>query len=161
MMNTLIRNIRAVDTTLYRSGEIMPDGVPDLLNLGIRTVICLKDTDKQEEVEIERDAVEARGITHLWHPMANRGVFSYDDIDKVDDILAQIDLARTPVLVHCHKGNDRSSVVVACYRIKVYQWEVGDAIEEGKRCGWAWYNRGQREAVKGWAETLQREEGVK
>lgn len=144
-------NYQVVDERLSRSGEIMAAGPGVLKELGINTVICLKDKDKYPEVQAERLSVEAAGLMFFWRPMKNQGIFSYHDIDKVDGILHLIGQAPGRVLVHCHKGRDRSSVVCAAYRIAA-GWSVEDAIKEGQSFKWAWWNRGQRSAVKKWAK---------
>ena len=45
------------------------------------------------------------------------------------------DHERTPVLVHCHYGADRTGVLCAAYRVAVQGWSKQQAIDEMTRGG--------------------------
>lgn len=143
-------NGHRTDDKLYRSGEVTLDGLVGVKMSGVVRVICLKDVDKKIEVDFERETVESIGLQFFWMPLKNEGKFGYDDIEKVPPILSLIEQAPGKVLLHCHKGSDRTGTVVACYRA-AHGWDVDRALAEMKRYGNAWYNFGMRQAVKDFA----------
>jgi protein tyrosine/serine phosphatase len=75
-----------------------------------------------------------------------------EDEDAVRFLLIATDPARTPVLVHCHHGSDRTGGLCAAYRIIVQDWTKKDAIQELTGGGFGfhtlWFN------IPRWVENL-------
>ncbi|MFN2514172.1 MAG: tyrosine-protein phosphatase [Pyrinomonadaceae bacterium] len=56
--------------------------------------------------------------------------------NDIDQVLATLnDAENQPVLVHCHKGADRTGVVIAIYRITHDGWTSEQAKAEANRYG--------------------------
>jgi len=138
---------------LYRGGDVSVPGIATLKALNVSKVISLQNAkqDSAATILFEHARVEEAGMTWVNVPMDSSGVFSYDDISKVPQVLSEIQNTIGPVLIHCSKGADRSSVVASIYRIQ-HGWSVDKAIKEGQSYGWAWWNSGMRKAVRQWAK---------
>jgi protein tyrosine/serine phosphatase len=47
---------------------------------------------------------------------------------------------RTPALVHCQRGADRTGTMCAIYRVAVQGWRKDEAIEEMTKGGFGFYS---------------------
>ena len=70
-----------------------------------------------------------------WHP---------EEKEAVRFLKIVTDPQRTPVLVHCQHGADRTGTMIAVYRIAVQGWSKAEAIREMTEGGfgfhWIWSN---------------------
>jgi len=148
-----IRNGRIVDDKLLRGGDVTPEGIDGLAARGVIRVICFKNIkqDSAEEIAIQKRYVESAGMLFTHIPMNSQGKVGYDDGAKVPDILALIARTNGRVFVGCHKGSDRTGVVVACYRI-MNGWTADQALKEMKSYGASWMHYGMRGFVKIFAQ---------
>ena len=115
-----VENSYKISDELYRSAQPDRDGFSALQNLGVRSVLNLR--------EYHKDTRKARHTQlHLMaYPVAAGEVTAAD----VENCLALISNAPKPVLVHCWHGSDRTGIVVAAYRIVFQKWSVADAEKE-------------------------------
>lgn len=115
-----VENLHRVSSELYRSGQPDKDGFSALEQLGVRSVLNLreyhKDTRKARHTEL-----------HLMaYPVAAGEVTEAD----VENCLRLIQDAPKPLLVHCWHGSDRTGIIVAAYRIIYQGWSVEEAEKE-------------------------------
>ena len=62
---------------------------------------------------------------------------------RLSDILAQVEEADKPILVHCQHGEDRTGLVIAAYRVRVDGWSKQTAMDEALKFGYRnWLNFG-------------------
>ncbi len=115
-----VENSYKISRDLYRSAQPEREGFTALQNLGIRSVLNLR--------EYHKDTRKARHTQlHLMaYPVAAGEVTAAD----VENCLALIANAPKPVLVHCWHGSDRTGIVVAAYRIVFQKWSVAAAEKE-------------------------------
>lgn len=115
-----VENSYQISSELYRSAQPEREGFTALQNLGIRSVLNLR--------EYHKDTRKARHTQlHLMaYPVAAGEVTAAD----VENCLALIANAPKPVLVHCWHGSDRTGIVVAAYRIVFQNWSVAEAEKE-------------------------------
>lgn len=115
-----VENMYRVCPDLYRSGQPEPDGFTKLEQMGVRSVLNLR--------EYHRDTPKAAhtGLLIMEHPMAASKVTEAD----VEACLRLIQDAPKPVLVHCWHGSDRTGIIVAAYRIVYQGWSVEAAEKE-------------------------------
>ena len=147
-----IVNGHRVNGHLYRGGDVSLAGVGTLHAWGIVRVISLENAkqDSPAAIIMEHAQVEDAGMKWTNVPMDSQGILSYDDGKKVPGILAMIEETVGPVLVHCHRGADRSGVVVACYRI-TKGWSADQALAEMRHYGASFIHFGMRSFVKKFA----------
>lgn len=116
-----LRNLYKVSDTLYRSAQPTAEGFQSLRRLGIVTVVNLR------SFHSDRDEIGTTGLAYehiymkAWHPERK-------EIVRFLQIVT--DPKRTPALVHCQHGSDRTGAMTAVYRIVVEGWTKEDAVKE-------------------------------
>lgn len=135
---------------LYRSGQPSEQGLRKLAEMGIRTVIDLRGTGKR--AKREQALVESLGMRYVNVPLSNFGRPTDAQIERIFAIIG--DPESRPVLVHCRKGEDRTGVVIALYRILYEGWEAERAYREMRRFGFKWYLWGMKDYVFDFARRL-------
>lgn len=126
-----VPNLHKVSDKLYRSAQPTAEGMTNLVALGIKTVVNLRDNHSDSD-EIGDLPLKARRIE----------IFTANMKDKyVDEFLSIVDDTNAvPVLVHCLHGADRTGTMCAMYRILREGWTVDDAIDEMKNGGYGYHS---------------------
>lgn len=120
-------NFHQVTDSLYRSGQPTAEGMQHLKKLGVTTIVNLR------SFHSDRDEIGNTGLAYehiymkAWHP---------EEKEAVRFLQIVSDPKRTPVLVHCHYGSDRTGAMVALYRMVVQCWPKEAAIEEMREGGY-------------------------
>lgn len=144
-----VPNLHKVSDQLYRSAQPTAAGLRNLKNLGIKTIVNLR------SFHSDRDEIGDTGLAYAhiymkaWHP---------EEEDIVRFLQIVTDPQRTPALVHCQHGADRTGAMVALYRIVVQGWTREEALREMLDGGFGfhgiwenvikWINRVNIEAIK-------------
>ena len=124
-----IPNLFKVSDALYRSAQPTDEGLRNLRELGIVTVVNLRAFHSDRD---ELDPVLGYEDIHMksWHPERE---------DAVAFLRIVTDPKRAPVLLHCQHGADRTGAMTAIYRIAVQGWSKDDAIREMKDGGYGFH----------------------
>ena len=135
-----------VDDKIYRGEQPeIPAGIAELQRRGIKTIINLRGRDKNTAAE--EQAAQAAGITYVSQPLP---ALSAPTDAEVNAVLAEIEKAEGPVFLHCHHGEDRTGLIVACYRIN-HGWTYEQAMKEAKQHGISRLQFGMRRYIKKYA----------
>lgn len=136
-------NLFKVDDALYRSAQPTAQGMRNLKSLGIVTVVNLR------SFHSDRHQLKGLGLAYehiymkAWHPERK---------EVIRFLQIVTDPRRTPVLIHCQQGADRTGTMTAIYRIAVQGWSKEDAIREMRQGGYGfneiWLN------LPGWIRDL-------
>ena len=124
---------------LFRGGQPTPKGFQQLQEKGIRTVINLRVDDS------ERKLVESLGMRYVHIPIAMPlwsrpwKTIPVADIAAFFEVVA--DPQNQPVFVHCHRGADRTGMMVGMYRIAYDKWNGAGAYNEAREIGMRWWFR--------------------
>ncbi len=115
-----VENLHRVSADLYRSGQPEAEGFTALEQLGVRSVLNLR--------EYHKDTRKARhtGLHLMAYPVAAGQVTAAD----IENCLRLLQDAPKPALVHCWHGSDRTGIVVAAYRIIYQGWSIEAAEKE-------------------------------
>ncbi len=113
-------NLYRLNDSLYRSEQPSKKGFKDLEALDVKTVINLRRWDKNRR---KADGTELQ----LVNLPLKAGKLTEDQIIMA---LKAIQVAESPVLIHCWHGSDRTGAVIAAYRIIFEDWTKEKAIEE-------------------------------
>ncbi|MBI3343774.1 MAG: dual specificity protein phosphatase family protein [Gammaproteobacteria bacterium] len=131
-----IPNFHQVNRNLFRGGRPRAEGVQQLAQMGVRTIVNLERglfEKEPSEVKKEREWAQRAGMKFIHVPLHP---FIAPSRQQIEQVLALItDPANQPVFVHCDRGSDRTGVVIAAYRIRVEGWSVQRAYEEMMRYG--------------------------
>ena len=125
-----VPNLYRVSGTLYRGDQPSPLGMQNLKKSGLKTILNLR------SFHSDRDEIGETGLAyeHIymkpWHP---------EEDDVVRFLKMVTDPQRTPVLVHCQHGADRTGTMIAVYRIAVQGWSKAEAIREMTQGGFGFH----------------------
>jgi protein tyrosine phosphatase (PTP) superfamily phosphohydrolase (DUF442 family) len=125
-----VPNLYRVSETLYRGDQPSPQGMENLEKLGVKTILNLR------SFHTDRNEIGETGLAYehiymkAWHPEAE---------DVVRFLKIVTDPRRTPVLVHCQHGADRTGTMIAVYRIAVQGWSKPEAIREMTEGGFGFH----------------------
>jgi protein tyrosine phosphatase (PTP) superfamily phosphohydrolase (DUF442 family) len=125
-----VSNLYRVSDVVYRSEQPSTLGLQNLKKLGIRTIVNLRsfhsDRGKIGETGLEYEQIYMKP----WHG---------EEEDAVRFLQIVTDPKRTPVLVHCQRGSDRTGAMIAVYRIAVQGWSKEEAIREMTEGGFGFH----------------------
>jgi protein tyrosine/serine phosphatase len=125
-----VPNLHQVSKFLYRSGQPQAKGFKALENLGVRSVINLRTAHS------DVDLLKGTNLRYTNIKMDARNL-KQDDIISILKILQRKE--EGPFLVHCHRGADRTGLIVALYRIVFQGWSKEAAINEMKNGGYGYF----------------------
>ena len=116
-----VPNLHKVSDDLYRSAQPTAECMRNLKENGIKTISNLRSFHSDRD-EIGETAL---GYEHIymkpWHPEKK-------EVVRFLQIVADPD--RTPALVHCQHGADRTGVMSAVYRVGIQGWTKEEALKE-------------------------------
>lgn len=125
-----VPNLHQVSTNLYRSAQPTGQGMQNVKKKGVVTVVNLRSFNS------DRDEIAGTGLAseHIymkaWHPERE---------EVVRFLRVVTDPKRTPVLVHCQHGADRTGTMCALYRVAVQGWTKEEAIREMTQGGFGFH----------------------
>jgi protein tyrosine phosphatase (PTP) superfamily phosphohydrolase (DUF442 family) len=122
-----VHNLYKVSDDFYRSAQPTADSMRSLEELGVRTVISVRFFHTGRRPTEGTDLAFERIAIKPWHTKEKQ---------VVEFLQIATDPERAPVLLHCYKGADRTSMLAAMYRIVVQGWTKEAAIEEMKLGGY-------------------------
>jgi protein tyrosine/serine phosphatase len=141
--NNDLPNFYRVNDVLYRGGQPSDDGFKRLAQLGIKTVLDLRDDG--ERAQAEELKARSAGLKYLNMPM---GGFLKPNDKRVAEVMSILSSAEhQPVFVHCQRGSDRTGTIIAIYRIDYDGWTSKDAKEEAKRFGLGFWQIRMRDYI--------------
>ena len=124
-------NFHQVNNQLYRGAQPGTGGIKKLAQLGIKTIINLRDND--DHARAEEAEARSLGLAYLNVPLPD---FNRPADKTIDQILLLITAPENqPVFVHCRRGADRTGIVIAIYRIEHDGWDSEKAKAEAKQYG--------------------------
>jgi tyrosine-protein phosphatase SIW14 len=124
-------NFHEVNSQLYRGAQPRRGGLKRLAQLGIRTVVNLRESNDQARAE-EAEA-RAAGLRYFNVPFKRTGRPTDEQVTRVLSIINDSD--NQPVFVHCRLGEDRTGTVIAVYRIAHDGWTSERAKAEANQYG--------------------------
>src|ERR1700686_1811056 len=101
-------NFQKVDDHVYRGAQPTNSGFKDLAELGIKTVVDLRDIGEHSQAD-ERKVVTDLGMRYISIPM--QGMSSPKKEQGAAVLRLLNDTTSEPVFVHCKRGADRTGTV--------------------------------------------------
>jgi protein tyrosine phosphatase (PTP) superfamily phosphohydrolase (DUF442 family) len=124
-------NLHKVSDILYRSAQPSKEGMKNLKDMGIKTIVNLRsfhsDRDEIGDTKLQYEHIYMKA----WHP---------EKKEVIRFIKIVSDPKNQPVLVHCQHGADRTGTMCAVYRMVFQDWSKEDAIEEMKEGGYNFHS---------------------
>ena len=124
--NIKIKNFGQMDERYYRGAQPQPEDYQSLKDLGVNTVIDLRN----DPTDYEKAAVEALGMKYVNIPMSG---WKYPKAEYVEQFLKLMNDPETGVVyAHCKAGIHRTGITAAVYRFTKYGWDYDKAYKEMK-----------------------------
>ncbi len=124
--NIGIKNFGQLDERFYRGAQPEEKDYKQLVALGIKTIVDLRD----DPVSYEKREAEAAGMRYVNIPMSDSSRPRDEQIDQF------LKLANDPAtgrfFVHCAGGRHRTGVMGAVYRMTHDGWDFDQAYKEMK-----------------------------
>jgi len=136
--NDNLPNFQKVDDHVYRGAQPTDSGFKELAQLGIKTIVDLRDVGEHSQADEEK-IVTGLGMRYVSIPMHGLSTPKDDKVAAVEALFN--DTTNGPVFVHCKRGADRTGMVVAVYRISHDQWDNKKALSEAKSYGMSFFER--------------------
>lgn len=131
--NVKIENFGQMDERFYRGAQPLPSDFQSLKDLGINTIIDLRN----DPTDYEKSAVESLGMKYVNIPMSGWKTPKDEDIQKFLDIVNNAETGK--FYVHCKAGIHRTGVAGAVYRYENYGWDYDKAYKEMKNYDFSWW----------------------
>ncbi len=131
IIGTNLENFYTVDKAIYRSEQPEKNNVKDLQSLGIKEILNLR------QFHSDNDEMDGADFT-LSRVRMNAGNVTEN---QIIDALKMIKNRKGPMLVHCWHGSDRTSVVIAAYRIIFNDWTKPQALDEMINGGYGYHSK--------------------
>jgi len=136
---TSIRNFQSVSRGIYRGAQPNSQGLEDLKDLGIKTIVSLR--IPPQVIEWEAAMADQLDMNFVSLPLSTYERPSASEVREFLKIVT--DPTRQPVFVHCRQGQMRTGAMIASYRVLHQGWTVEQAYAEAKQLGfhdrYPWY----------------------
>jgi uncharacterized protein (TIGR01244 family) len=142
--NENLPNFQKTDDHVYRGAQPTDEGFKELAQLGIKTVIDLRQIGEHSQAD-EQKIVTSLGMRYLSIPMKGMSAPKDDQVAAVLGFLT--DTTGGPVFIHCRRGADRTGTMIAVYRISQDGWENKKALSEAKFYGMSIFERAMQHYV--------------
>jgi protein tyrosine phosphatase (PTP) superfamily phosphohydrolase (DUF442 family) len=139
-----IENFDKVDTNVYRGAQPSGPGFQYLAKIGVKVIIDLRETDARSKAE--EQVVTGAGMKYVNVPMTGLTPPTEAEITKILGILE--DKTAGPVFVHCHRGADRTGVVIAAYHINHDNWDNARALKDAKAHSMSFFQKPRQKYIK-------------
>lgn len=126
-----VDNLYKVSPDLYRSGQPSGLAVPELNDLGVKTILNLRNLSGNGRYK-------GTGVSEIVLKRKRINTWRIDREDLLEAFRI-FEKSPKPVLVHCKHGADRTGAFVAAYRIMYQSWSVEDAIDELRNGGYGFH----------------------
>jgi protein tyrosine/serine phosphatase len=132
-----------VDARVYRGAQPDRAGFEFLRELGVRTVINLRE-DAVARSGDDRRLVESLGMRYIHLPVADGNFFKRARTipsETIQSFFSIVDAAEHgPIFLHCRRGADRTGALVGFYRVARHRWDNARAYGEARAFGMRpWY----------------------
>ncbi|MBI4555956.1 MAG: dual specificity protein phosphatase family protein [Candidatus Hydrogenedentes bacterium] len=138
-----VANLYKISGALYRSAQPTAEGMKNLERMGVKTIVNLRsfhsDRDKLAGTKLGYEHIYMKA----WHP---------EQKEIVRFLKIVTDPTRTPVLVHCQHGADRTGALCALYRIVIQGWTKEEALREMTEGGFGFHKAWQN--LPAWIDEL-------
>jgi protein tyrosine/serine phosphatase len=125
-----VPNLHKVSDTLYRSAQPSTEGMKNLKAIGIETVVNLRsfhsDRDEIGDIRLTYEHIYMKA----WHA---------EEEDATRFLQIVTNPKRSPVLVHCQHGADRTGTMCVLYRVAVQGWTKEEALKEMTQGGFGFH----------------------
>jgi protein tyrosine phosphatase (PTP) superfamily phosphohydrolase (DUF442 family) len=125
-----VPNLHKVSESLYRSAQPSAEGMKNLKAMGIETIVNLRSFHSDRDEIGDTGSAYEHIYMKAWHP---------EEEETVRFLRIVTNPKRSPVLVHCQHGADRTGTLCALYRVVVQGWSKEEALKEMAQGGFGFH----------------------
>lgn len=143
----VIPAFQVVSPTVLRGGQPDQEGLELLHKAGVKLIVNLRFSSKSgtggstffrrrgddDEIDEEKAIAEKLGMKFVNISLDGINTPSVADLSSFVDLFSNT--ANLPLFVHCLYGKERTSLMVACYRVKMEGWSANQAYKEMLQTG--------------------------
>ena len=148
--DTDLPNFHRINKNLYRGGQPTAEGIRQLAELGIKTIVTFR--EMREKIQREKELAEANGIRFINLHLSNWFSSTDEQIHAIIEVITNLD--NQPVFIHCKRGADRTGTIIAVYRMKFENWTDKQANREAKKYGIGWWQVWMKDYIKDYYERV-------
>lgn len=151
--NVKIKNFGQMDERYYRGAQPLPDDYQSLKDLGVTTVIDLRN----DPTDYEKTKVEELGMKYVNIPMSG---WKYPKAQYIQQFLELMNNPETGIVyAHCKAGIHRTGITAAVYRFTKYGWGYDQAYKEMKNYNFSTglVHGRLKDFVEDYAENIEKE----
>ena len=126
-LRILFRNFHRLGPDLARCNQPSPEQLARYAAMGFRTVINLRGANDRGHYILEREACHRLGLQLIDFPTTSNLAPERETILAARDLFASI---RSPALMHCKSGSDRTGLMGVLYRHLVEGVPMAVAVEQ-------------------------------
>ncbi len=126
-----VPNLHKVTDSLYRSAQPSAEGMLNLKQMGIQTIVNLRSFHSDRKEIGDTGLAYEHIYMKTWHPEKK-------EIVKFLRIVSN--QKRTPILIHCQHGADRKGTMSAVYRVAGQGWSKEEALLERTQGGYGFHD---------------------
>lgn len=158
-----LRAFRVVrEGVLYRCGQPRPADLSALISkYQLRTVISLRGSRSQADRDgwehDERAACDAAGVEFVSLPCNHKNPPSIEQLDRFLDVMR--DPRRTPALIHCRIGQQRTGLFCALFRVHIEGATPEVALQEMDDLGFESGKRRHRKLLETYWSLVNKQSG--
>ena len=146
-----IKNFGQMDDRFYRGAQPKEKDYKDLAQLGIKTIIDLR----EDPEDYSKRIAESLGMTYVNIPMIAK---KYPTPEATETFLKTVnDPATGKFFVHCAGGRHRTGAMGAVYRFQFYNWNFEQVYKEMKQYDFytSWGHGAFKDFVKDYARARE------
>lgn len=144
-------NFHRINENLYRGGQPTAEGIKQLADLGIKTIINFRDA--RENVLREKEHAQNHGLRFINLHLSNWFASKDEEIHAIIEVIKNPE--HYPVFIHCKRGADRTGTVVAVYRMLHEGWTDKEANREAKQHGIGWWQVWMKDYIKDYYKRMK------
>jgi protein tyrosine/serine phosphatase len=144
-------NFHQINENLFRGGQPTAEGIKQLSELGIKTIVTFR--DMREKIIREKQIAEENGLRFIHLHLSNWFAAEDSEIEKIIETITNPE--HQPVFIHCKRGADRTGTVVAVYRMLFDGWTARQANREAKKFGIGWWQVWMKDYIKDYYKRMQ------
>ena len=144
-------NFHQINENLYRGGQPTAEGIRQLAELGIKTIITFR--EMREKVRREKEIAEENGLRFINLHLSNWFATKDEEIHAVLEVIRNP--VHQPVFIHCKRGADRTGTIVAVYRMMFDGWTDSQANHEAKTHGIGWWQIWMKDYIKAYYKRMK------
>jgi protein tyrosine phosphatase (PTP) superfamily phosphohydrolase (DUF442 family) len=126
-----VPNLHKVSDTFYRSAQPSAEGMRNLKQMGIQAILNLRSFHSDRKEIGDTDLAYEHIYMKAWHP---------EEKEIVRFLKIVSNPKRTPLLIHCQHGADRTGTMSAVYRVAVQGWSKEEALREMTQGGYGFHD---------------------